>query len=279
MIVLAILTDQSVGMLFMAGIVPGLFTAAVYTASIIYRAAKNPKIMPRSTDVTEYTLTEKLRYSVRVWPILLLIFVVLGGIYSGFFTPTEAAAIGASLTLVIGIWKGDLKKFSVIREALQDAAKTTSMIFAIMVGALYFGRVLGVTRLPSNLTQAIVGMNIPPMAVTIAILVVFFFLGMFMNASAFFMFSFPIFFPVIVKLGIDPVWFCVVSMKMAEIGAVTPPVGLNAFALKGVAGGDVTVEDVFSGVLPFIYADLVVLVFLFLFPWLATWLPSLYMGG
>ncbi len=279
MIILAILTDQSVGMLFMAGIVPGLFTAAVYTASIIYRAARNPKIMPRSTDVTEYTLAEKLRYSVRVWPILLLIFVVLGGIYSGFFTPTEAAAIGASLTLIIGIWKGDLKQFSVIREALQDAAKTTSMIFAIMVGALYFGRVLGVTRLPSNLTQAIIEMNIPPTAVTIAILIVFFFLGMFMNASAFFMFSFPIFFPVIVKLGVDPVWFCIVAMKMAEIGAVTPPVGLNAFALKGVAGKDVTVEDVFSGVLPFIYADLVVLVFLFLFPWLATWLPSLYMGG
>ncbi|MCF7936883.1 MAG: TRAP transporter large permease subunit [Synergistales bacterium] len=279
LIVLAIITDQSVGLLFMAGIVPGLFTAAVYTASIIYRASTNPRIMPRAVNLPTYSFAEKLRYSVRIWPIIVLIFIVLGGIYSGVFTPTEAAAVGALLTLLIGVWKGELKQFSVIREALKDSAKTTSMIFAIMVGALYFGRVLGVTRLPSNLTQAIIQMDVSPMMVTILILIILFFLGMFMNASAFFMFSFPIFFPVIVKLGINPVWFCIVAMKMAEIGAVTPPVGLNAFALKGVAGKDVSVEDVFSGVLPFIIADLVVLVFLFIFPQIATWLPDLYMGG
>lgn len=278
LIVLAIITDQSVGLLFMAGIVPGLFTALVYSVSIIFRATVNPKLMPREENVPQYTLGQKLRYSLRIWPIVLLIIVVLGGIYSGLFTPTEAAAAGTLLTFLIGVMKGGLRSFSAVRDSLKESAKTTSMIFAIMVGALYFGRVLGITRLPANLTSAIIAMELAPMMVVILILIVLFFLGMFMNASAFFMFSFPIFFPVIMTLGINPVWFCIVAMKMAEIGAVTPPVGLNAFSLKGVAGKDVSVEDVFSGVLPFIFADLAVLVFLFIFPAIATWLPNLYLN-
>jgi C4-dicarboxylate transporter, DctM subunit len=278
LIVLAIITDQSVGLLFMAGILPGLFTALIYSISIVYRSSVNPKLAPRVTDLPKYTLMEKLRYSVRIWPIFLLIIVVLGGIYSGIFTPTEAAAAGTLLTFLIGLWKGGLRSLEAIRDSLKDSAKTTSMIFAIMVGALYFGRVLGITRLPSNLTGSIVAMSLPPMIVVLLILLILFFLGMFMNASAFFLFSFPIFYPVILSLGINPVWFVIVAMKMAEIGAVTPPVGLNAFSLKGVAGKDVTVEDVFNGVVPFILADIIVIVFLFIFPQIATFLPDLYIG-
>ena len=278
LIVLAIITDQSIGLLFMAGILPGLFTAMIYSLSIIYRSIKNPKLAPRVSDVPAYTLKEKLRYSVKIWPIALLVIVVLGGIYSGIFTPTEAAAAGVLITFIIGLFRGGLRKYSEIRDALKESAKTSSMVFAIMVGALYYGRVLGITRLPSNLTTFIMDMDIGPIMVTILILLVLFFLGMFMNASAFFMFSFPIFFPVITRLGINPVWFCIVAMKMAEIGAVTPPVGLNAYSLKGVAGKDVSVEDVFSGVFPFIIADFVVIIFLYLFPQIVTFLPDLYMA-
>ncbi|MFA7566746.1 MAG: TRAP transporter large permease [Alkalispirochaeta sp.] len=279
LIVLAIITDQSIGVLFMAGIIPGLFTAAVYSASIIFRSYWNPKLAPRSTDLPRYSLAYRLKYSLKLWPIVVLVVIVLGGIYSGLFTPTEAAAVGTLATYLIGVFKGDLGKFSVMKEALKESAKTSSMIFAIMVGALYFGRVLGITRLPSNLTSFIVSMDISATVVVLFILLILFFLGMFMNASAFFMFSFPIFFPVIVTLGVNPLWFCIVAMKMAEIGAVTPPVGLNAYSLKAVAGKGVSVEDVFKGVTPFILADLVVVLFLFLIPGLATWLPSVYMGG
>lgn len=278
LIVIAIITDQSIGLLFMAGILPGLFTAMIYSLSIIYRSIKNPKLAPRVSDVPTYTLKEKLKYSVRIWPIALLVIVVLGGIYSGIFTPTEAAAAGVLITFIIGVFRGSLGKFSEIRDALKESAKTSSMVFAIMVGALYYGRVLGITRLPSTLTTYIIEMDIGPIMVTALILVVLFFLGMFMNASAFFMFSFPIFFPVIIRLGINPVWFCIVAMKMAEIGAVTPPVGLNAYSLKGVAGKDVSVEDVFSGVFPFIVADFIVIIFLYLFPQIVTFLPDLYMA-
>jgi len=278
LIILAIITNQSVGLLFIAGILPGLFTAAVYSISIMFRASRNPKLAPRSENFPKYSFKKKLKYTIGIWPIVIIIIVVLGGIYSGIFTPTEAAAAGVILVFLFGIWKGELKKFSAIRESLKDSAKNTSMIFAIMVGALFFGRVLGMTRLPSNLTTFILQRNVSPTTVSILILFVLFFLGMFMNASAFFMFSFPIFFPVIVKLGINPLWFCIVSMKMAEIGAVTPPVGLNAFALQGVSGKDVSIEDVFSGVTPFILCDLVVIVILFIFPQIVTWLPNIYLG-
>jgi len=278
LIILAIITNQSVGLLFVAGILPGLFTAAVYSISIMFRASRNPKLTPRIENFPKYSFKKKLKYSIKIWPTVIIIIVVLGGIYSGIFTPTEAAAAGVISVFLFGIWKGELKNFSAIRESLKESAKNSSMIFAIMVGALFFGRVLGMTRLPSNLTTFIIQMNVSPTIVTIFILVVLFFLGMFMNASAFFMFSFPIFFPVIVKLGINPLWFCIVSMKMAEIGAVTPPVGLNAFALQGVSGKDVSVEDVFSGVVPFILCDLVVIVILFIFPQIVTWLPSIYLG-
>jgi len=279
LIVLAIITDQSIGVLFMAGVIPGLFTALVYSVSIILRSYWNPKLAPRAEESTHYTLIEKLKYTTKLWPIVLLVVVVLGGIYSGVFTPTEAAAVGTLATFLIGIFRGELGKLSMIKESLKESAKTTSMIFAIMIGALYYGRVLGVSRLPSNLTSFITAMNIGPIAVTIFILGVLFILGMFMNASAFFMFSFPIFFPIITKMGVNPVWFCIIAMKMAEIGAVTPPVGLNAFSLKGVAGKDVTIEDVFKGVWPFILCVLVVIVFLYFIPGIATWLPNLYMAG
>jgi tripartite ATP-independent transporter DctM subunit len=278
LIVLAIITNQSVGLLFMAGILPGVVTALVYTLLIIFLASNNPKLIGGISKNSNYTFIEKIRYSVRIWPIVLLIIVVLGGIYTGIFTPTEAAAVGTLLTFLIGFWKGGLRTFNAISDSLKESAKTTSMIFAIMVGALYFGRVLGITGLPSELAAGLIATNLTPMVIVVMFLLILFFLGMFMNASAFFLFSFPIFFPVIQVLDVNPLWFCIVAMKMAEIGAITPPVGLNAFALKSVAGSDVSVEDVFKGVTPFIFADVVVVGLLFMAPQIATFLPSLYIS-
>jgi TRAP-type C4-dicarboxylate transport system permease large subunit len=132
--------------------------------------------------------------------------------------------------------------------------------------------------LPTDLAALIIAKKIGAVPVTIFILIILFFLGMFMNASAFFLFSFPIFYPVVVKLGVNPVWFCIICMKMAEIGAVTPPVGLNVYSLKGVVGKDATLEEIFKGIVPFIWADVAVIVLLYLFPVIATWLPNLYMS-
>lgn len=279
LIILSILTEQSVGSLFMAGIIPGLFTAAAYSISIIIRCILNPKLAPMTDNMQKYTFVEKLKYSIKIWPLLLMIIVVLGGIYSGVFTPTESASAGVFLSLFFGIWKGGLRKISEIRDSLKESAITSTMIFIIMAGAMYYGRVLAVTRLPANLATFIADLKISQTAVVLCVLLLYFFLGMFMNASAFFMFTYPIFYPMILTMGINPIWFCIVSMKMAEIGAVTPPVGLNAYSLKGVAGKNVSLEDVFNGVAPFILVDLIVLFFLFLFPKMATWLPSIYMAN
>jgi C4-dicarboxylate transporter DctM subunit len=278
LIILAIITDQSIGTLFMAGVVPGLVTAAVYSFSIIYRAKRNPTLAPSAVDAPRYTLWEKIRVTWKLWPIALLATVVLGGIYSGVFTAEEAAAAGTLLTFIIGIFRGSLGNVSELKESLKEGARTSAMIFAIMVGALYFGRVLGITRLPTDLASLIIAKKIGAIPVTIFILIILFFLGMFMNASAFFLFSFPIFYPVVVKLGVNPVWFCIICMKMAEIGAVTPPVGLNVYSLKGVVGKDATLEEIFKGIVPFIWADVAVIVLLYLFPAIATWLPNLYMS-
>lgn len=278
LIILAIITDQSIGTLFMAGVVPGLVTAAVYSISIIYRSKRNPTLAPSAVDAPRYTLGEKIRVTRKLWPIALLATVVLGGIYSGVFTAEEAAAAGTLLTFIIGIFRGSLGNFSELKESLKEGARTSAMIFAIMVGALYFGRVLGITRLPTDLASLIIAKKIGAIPVTIFILIILFFLGMFMNASAFFLFSFPIFYPVVVKLGVNPVWFCIICMKMAEIGAVTPPVGLNVYSLKGVVGKDATLEEIFKGIVPFIWADVAVIVLLYLFPAIATWLPNLYMS-
>jgi len=278
LIILAIITDQSIGTLFMAGVVPGLVTAAVYSFSIIYRSKRNPTLAPSAVDAPRYTLWEKIRVTWKLWPIALLATVVLGGIYSGVFTAEEAAAAGTLLTFIIGIFRGSLGNFSELKESLKEGARTSAMIFAIMVGALYFGRVLGITRLPTDLASLIIAKKIGAIPVTIFILIILFFLGMFMNASAFFLFSFPIFYPVVVKLGVNPVWFCIICMKMAEIGAVTPPVGLNVYSLKGVVGKDATLEEIFKGIVPFIWADVAVIVLLYLFPAIATWLPNLYMS-
>jgi C4-dicarboxylate transporter DctM subunit len=278
LIILAIITDQSIGTLFMAGVVPGLVTAAVYSFSIIYRAKRNPTLAPSAVDAPRYTLWEKIRVTWKLWPIALLATVVLGGIYSGVFTAEEAAAAGTLLTFIIGIFRGSLGNVSELKESLKEGARTSAMIFAIMVGALYFGRVLGISRLPTDLAALIIAKKIGAVPVTIFILIILFFLGMFMNASAFFLFSFPIFYPVVVKLGVNPVWFCIICMKMAEIGAVTPPVGLNVYSLKGVVGKDATLEEIFKGIVPFIWADVAVIVLLYLFPVIATWLPNLYMS-
>jgi C4-dicarboxylate transporter DctM subunit len=278
LIILAIITDQSIGTLFMAGVVPGLVTAAVYSFSIIYRAKRNPTLAPSAVDAPRYTLWEKIRVTWKLWPIALLATVVLGGIYSGVFTAEEAAAAGTLLTFIIGIFRGSLGNVSELKESLKEGARTSAMIFAIMVGALYLGRVLGISRLPTDLAALIIAKKIGAVPVTIFILIILFFLGMFMNASAFFLFSFPIFYPVVVKLGVNPVWFCIICMKMAEIGAVTPPVGLNVYSLKGVVGKDATLEEIFKGIVPFIWADVAVIVLLYLFPVIATWLPNLYMS-
>jgi len=187
-----------------------------------------------------------------LWPITLLAGMVLGGIYTGMFTPTEAGAAGALGTLVLGAKFGQLRSFTAIKESLRESAHTSSMLFFIIVTALFFSRFLAISRIPMHLTAFIETWQVPPFVILASVLMLWFVLGMIIVQAAVFALTLPIVFPIIVSLGYDPVWFCVIAMKLNEIAGVTPPVGLNAYALKGVAGKDTTIEDVFVGVWPFV---------------------------
>jgi C4-dicarboxylate transporter, DctM subunit len=281
MIIYALFTQQSVGKLFAAGIIPGFLTALVYSLSIIYRVRRNPKLAPPPPPAdVRISAREKWREAGRAWPVLLIAMIVLGGIYSGMFTPTEAAAAGALVTLVFGFLQGSLVKFSVITGAMKESANTTAMLFLINIGALFYSRILAVTRLPTELTTALMAAEVSTFTILLGVLLIMFLLGMIMVPIGIYALTLPIVFPMLVKLGYDPIWFGVVALKLTEIGAVTPPVGLNVFAMKGVLPREynVSLEDIYRGVWPFVLCDLAILALLIGFPQIATWLPELLLG-
>ncbi|WP_337998117.1 TRAP transporter large permease [Oleispirillum naphthae] len=276
-ILFAMFTDQSVGRLFMGGIVPGILTAVTYAASMYLRAKRTPALAPVVPEELTVRAADRARAVIDIWPILLLSGIVIGGIYSGLFTSTEAGAVGAVGALLFGIVYGNLKRGSEIRAALRESAHTTSMLFFIIVTALFFSRFLAITRIPFDLADFLQGWAVPPIVILGCIFLLWMILGMLIVQAAVFALTLPILFPVVVSLGYDPVWFCVVAMKLNEIAGVTPPVGLNAFGLAGVAGSEVKVEDVFRGIWPFVLCDLIVLVLLILFPNIVLFLPNAMM--
>lgn len=277
MIIYALFTQQSVAKLFAAGIIPGFLTAAVYSLSIIYRVKKNPRLAPLVSAERPLTSGEKWREAWQMWPVIVIALIVLGGIYSGFFTPTEAAAAGALITLLFGWVQGSFRRLDVVISAMKESANTTAMLFLINIGALFFSRVLAITRLPTELTLLLQHLEVPRFYILLGVLVIMFFLGMIMVPVGIYALTLPIVFPILVNLGYDPIWFGVIALKLTEIGAITPPVGLNVYAMKGVIPRDynISLEDIFKGIWPFCLCDIVVLGSLIIFPEIATWLPNL----
>ncbi len=276
-IIYAMFTQTSVGKLFAAGIIPGLITALVYSLMIILRVKRNPDLAP-NFETEKWPAARRAREGSRLWPIALIAVVVLGGMYNGLFTPTEAAAAGALLTLFLAWRLKDVKSLKDVVHAMKNSANTTAMLFLINIGALYYSRVLAITRLPAEITQIIDKLPVPGIVIILLIIFIMFLLGMIMVPVGIYALTLPIVFPIVVRLGYDPIWFGVICLKMTEIGAVTPPVGLNVYAMKGVSGRDISLENIFAGVWPFVVCDLIVLVFMIVFPQITTWLPKLLLG-
>ncbi len=277
LIVYAIFTDTSIGRLFLAGIIPGIITATVYSLSIIFRVKLNPKLAPKVIGES-YSIKDKIIAIKDTWSIILLIAIVFGGIYSGFFTPTEAAAAGAFATLIIGFFQGKLNSLDVIKKSIRESARSSSMIFMIIIGALFFSRFIAISQLADKLVSSIQYMNLPREVILGGVFVLWFFLGMILEGTGIKALVLPIVFPIIVSLGYDPIWFGIVTLKLGEIAAVTPPVGLNVYALKGVAGKGTTLNEIFKGIWPFVLCDVVVLILLVIFPNVALYLPNLVLG-
>lgn len=275
-IIYALFTQSSVGKLFAAGIVPGLLTAMVYAVYIIYKAKRRPDMVPSTAGAIK-ALTAKQRKDrvVGIWPVLIIATCVLGGIYGGIFTSTEAAAAGALLTLLLGFFLKDIKSKKDVFEEMKSSANTTSMLFLINVGALYYSRVLAMTGLPTELTKLLHTMDMPPFVIMGGILGIMFLLGMIMVPIGIYALTLPIIVPILQSYNFDIIWSGVLALKMTEIGSITPPVGLNVFAIKGVLGKDTSLDSLFREIWPFVGVELVCLGILWAFPILSLWLPNL----
>jgi len=287
MIVYALFTQQSIGKLFAAGILPGCMTAVVYAALIVIMVKRNPALAPerRMAEAEEdeedvQIVVSRGREALQMWPVFVAAFIVLGGLYTGWFTPTEAAAAGALVMLAFGWLSREFRSLGDVTSAMQESANVTAMLFLINIGALFYSRVLAVTRLPTELTMMLQTWDVPPLVILCGIMAIMFVLGMIMVPIGIYALTLPIIMPLLVKLGYDPVWFGVIALKLTEIGAITPPVGLNVFAMKGVIPKTMkmSIEDIYRGCAPFLVCDLIVLVLLIMFPQISLWLPNLLMG-
>ena len=278
-VIYALFTEQSIARLFAAGVIPGIFTALVYAASIFIRVKRNPLLAPEAEVLGKLSFKEKMECYKKMMPIGLVILVTFGGIYGGVFSPTEAAAAGCLITLIVGWFQGSIKKFADLREPLRESANTTAMLFIINVGALFFSRFFALTDIPTELAMLVQGWDVPRWVILFGILVVYFLLGMIMVEIGIYALTLPIFMPIIISLGYDPIWFGVIVLKLSEIAAITPPVGLNVYMAKAVAGKNVSLEEIFRGIWPFCLCDIIVLIVLILFPQLSLWLPNLLMGN
>ncbi len=275
-IIYALFTQTSVGKLFAAGIVPGILTAFVYAGYIIYKAKRYPNLVPSTKDaIKNLSPKERKERVIGIWPVLIIAFCVLGGIYGGIFTSTEAAAAGALLTLILGFFLKGIKDKNAVFSEMKASANTTAMLFLINIGALYYSRVLAMTGLPTEITQMLQTLALPPVLIMAGILLIMFLLGMIMVPIGIYALMLPIIVPILNSYNFDLIWFGVLALKMTEIGSITPPVGLNVFAIKGVLGKEMSLDALFKEIWPFVGIEVICLGLLWAFPQISLWLPNL----
>jgi C4-dicarboxylate transporter DctM subunit len=271
LIIYGIMTEQSIGRLFAAGFLPGLLEAFLYIVTISIICKLNPGLGPRGPKTP---FKEKLT---GLWggtvETLAIFVVVIGGLFGGWFTPTEAAGVGAFFVLALSVvtrrlnWKG-------FTESIYTTTGTTAMIMIIVLGAVIFNKFVAVTRVPFALADWVVGLNLPPLVIMGMIIIVYLIGGCFMDALGLILLTVPIFFPVAVKLGFDPIWFGIIITRVSEIGVITPPVGINVYVMNAVAK-DVPLVTIFRGIVPFLMADVVSMFLLVFFPKIVLFLPSI----
>ena len=277
LVIYGLLTETSIGKLFIAGIVPGALGVLLYLGAVAFTTARRPESGPAG-ERTPWA--GRRRALSEVWPVLLLFFLVIGGLYGALdvwplsltFSPTEAAGMGATGAFLIALARGTLTVRETF-EVLRDTAATSASLFAVLIGASVFSNFVNLAGLPEALLELVQGAGISPAMVMLAILLIYLALGCVFESLSMLLLTVPIFFPLVTSLGFDPVWFGIVVVVVVEISLITPPVGLNVFILKGVVG-DVSTATIFRGVTPFWAADLVRLAILVALPGLVLFLPE-----
>jgi len=268
-IVYGIQTEQSIGKLFMAGILPGILLSILFILTIYIWVSIRPDIAPR---IEKQNFRRRIRALTGLVEVIILFLLVMGGLFLGVFTPTEAGAVGAFGGLLIPLvrrqlsWQGFL-------DALYSSTRTTCMILMIVAGATVFGHFLAVSTIPSTLSSWVVGLPLPSWAIMIVVMFFFLIGGCFMDALGMILLTIPIFYPVAVALGYDPIWFGVVIVLVTELGVITPPVGINVYVVSGIAR-DVPLEIIFKGAFPFVLTLVTYLIIMIIFPQIALFLPS-----
>lgn len=270
LILYGILTEERIGLLLIAGILPGILQAVLFMGTIYFQVKRNPSLAPLRPEAA---LREKLASLRKVWPVLALFILVMGGIYLGVFTPTEAGAVGAFGAFTFSLVTRHFSRESLIG-SLDQAARTTAMIFLIVIGATVFGHFLAVTKIPFEVCAFVAGLGVSRYIIMALILLLLMALGCFMEGIAILVLSMPILYPLVTGLGFDGIWFGVIMVVMLNIGLVTPPVGINVYITGGVAK-DVPLQTIFRGVIPLWIAMIVCAILLVAFPQIATFLPSL----
>ena len=270
LIVYGILVEESIGKLFIAGILPGMLLSLLFVAVVVILCLRNPELGPPGTPTS---WVAKIKATKGILPATILFLLAIGGLFLGWFSPTQAGAIGAGGALVIGLVRRELT-WTKFFEAGKEGLGTGCMVLFIITGATVFGHFMAVSTIPFLLADWVGDLPIPPMAIMGVITFIFFIGGFFMDSMALIIVLIPIFFPLVLKLNFDPIWFGVIVVLVAEMGVITPPVGVNVFVIKGIAP-EIPLEVIFKGIMPFL-AGLIILTFiLFIFPQLATFLPSL----
>ncbi len=270
-VVYGMLTEQSIGKLLIAGMIPGILLAGAYVAIIIIWVKINPNLAPANT--VEVSWSEKFRALIDVWEPLALFFLVVGGIYLGLFTPNEAGAVGATMLFVIALMKKRLNAGSLMA-ALKDSVRISVMVLFLVAGANVFSYFLALSTIPVQVATWAAGLDVSPYLIHTIVITIYLFLGCFLDAISMMVLTMPVIYPIIIALHFDPIWFGVVAVLMMEAGLITPPMGLNIFTVAGVAKG-VKVETIFRGAMPFLLAIFFIAFLITVIPQLALFLPNM----
>lgn len=272
LIIYGVFAEVPIGQLFIAGIIPGLLTAVMFSVMVVIRVKVNPSLAP-AADIMP-TWQERFQSLGETWPLLIIIISVIGGLFLGIFTPTEAGAIGAFLSFLVAALRGKLT-FSLIKKSVTETLVSTSAIFVIAIGAAILTRFLALTGIPDFLSDFVLDAAVNPFVILMGIAVVYLILGMFLDPLGIMLLTLPIFLPVVESADINLIWFGILVAKFLEIALITPPVGLNVFVIKGIVGDAIPTTTIFRGIFWFLIADMITMTLMIVFPEISLWLPRL----
>ncbi|MFA5628888.1 MAG: TRAP transporter large permease [Dehalococcoidales bacterium] len=272
-IIYGILTQQSIGKLFLAGIFPGVLLTLLFLAVVIILCKRNPALAPAGQPST---LKQKITGMLGITEMMLLFILVMGGLFAGWFSPVQAGAVGAAGALLIGLLRRNLT-WETFKDALKETVKVTCEIMIIVTGAIILGHFIAVTTIPNMLSGWIADLGLPNVAVMAIIILMYIIGGLFMDSLAMITLTIPIIYPLVLSLNFDPIWFGVIIVLVTEMGVITPPVGINVYVIKGITKG-VSLETIFKGIFPFLIAIIICVALLLTFPKIATFLPSILLN-